>query len=151
MIKLLTLLSILCLTFLGCDQSNIVENKTIYGLQEYRFSYNEFENDWEEVNTPLWALISEEFYKERFSQYSNTDSVCYSDCTVIDNSSESRSWSINGDDSATANIYWDMEVTTTFKAYKDTLIINTSFGNILVSKDKAIKIDSFDFNPICSD
>ena len=150
MIKLLTLLSILCLTFLGCDQSNIVENKTIYGLQEYRFSYNEFENDWEEVNTPLWALISEEFYKERFSQYSNTDSVCYSDWTVIDNSSESRSWSIDGDDSATVHIYWDMEVVTTFKAYQDTLIVNVSFGDTQVSRDMAIKIDSFDFSPICS-
>ena len=90
------MLSILCLAFLGCDQYNIVENKTIYGLWEYRFSYNEFENDWEEVDTPLWALISEQFYKERFSQYSNTDSNCFSDWTVIDNSSVSRSWSING-------------------------------------------------------
>ena len=44
-----------------------------------------------------------------------------------------------------------MEVTTTFKAYKNTLIINVSFDNILVSKDKAIKIDSFNFNPACSD
>ena len=103
------------------------------------------------MDTPLWALISEQFYKERLSQYSNTDSTCFSDWTVIDNSSVSRSWSINGDDSATANIYWDMEVTTTFKAYKDTLIINVSFDNILVSKDKAIKINSFNFNPVCID
>ena len=89
--------------------------------------------------------------KERFSQYSNTDSICYSDWTVIGNSSESRSWSIDGDDSATVHIYWDMEVVTTFKAYKDTLIINVSYGNIPVTREKAIKIDSFDFSPSCSD
>ena len=70
---------------------------------------------------------------------------------VIDNSSESRSWAIDGDDSATVHIYWDMEVVTTFKAYKDTLIINVSYGNIPVTREKAIKIDSFDFSPSCSD
>ena len=89
--------------------------------------------------------------KERFSQYSNTDSICYSDWTVIDNSSKSRSWSINGDDSATVNIYWDMDVVTTFKAYEDTLIVYTSYGNIPVGRSKAIKIDSFNFTPICTD
>jgi len=152
MIRHITLLLlILWLAVLGCNQSDTYKDKTIYGLWEYRFSYNEFENDWEEVNSPLWALISEEFYKERFSQYSNTDSICYSDWTVIDNSSESRSWAIDGDDSATVHIYWDMEVVTTFKAYKDTLIINVSYGNIPVTREKAIKIDSFDFSPLCSD
>ena len=102
------------------------------------------------MNAPLWDLISEKFYKERFSQYSNTDSICYSYLTVIDNSSELRGWSIDGDDSATVNIYWDIDVVTTFKAYQDTLIINVSFGNTPVNKDMAIKIGSFDFTPKCS-
>ena len=121
MIKPLSLLIILCLVILGCNQSNIIENKTIHGLWEYRFSYDQSENEWNELDTPYWSLISEEHHKERFSRYSNTDSSCYLDWTVIDNSSESRGWSIDGDDSATVYIHWDTEsseddIIITFKA-----------------------------------
>ena len=156
MTKHLTLLPILGLAILGCKQSDTIENKTIYGLWEYRFSYDEFENEWEELNTPIWSSISEEYHKERFSQYSNSDSICYSDWTVIDNSSESSSWSIVGDDSATVYIYWDTKSTeddfiATFKAYEDTLICYVSYGNLPVTITKAIKIDSFDFSPVCND
>ena len=61
MTKHLTLLPILGLAILGCKQSDTIENKTIYGLWEYRFSYDEFENEWEELNTPIWSSISAPF------------------------------------------------------------------------------------------
>ena len=155
MIKHLTLLISIGLAVLGCNQLDTLEKKTIYGLWEYRFSYNEFENEWEELNAPIWSSISEENHKERFSQYSNSDSLCYTDWIIIDNSSESRSWSIVGEDSATAYIYWDTESAeddfiATFKAYEDTLICYVSYGNVPVTTTKAIKIDSFDFYPVCS-
>ena len=154
--KYFSVLVCIGLAISGCNQSDSFKNKIIYGLWEYRFSYNEFENEWEELNTPYWSFISKGSHKERLSRYSNSDSLCYLDWTVIDNSSELRSWSIVGDDSATAYIYWDTESSAddfiaTFKAYEDTLICYVSYKNEPVTISKAIKIDSFDFSPVCSD
>jgi len=158
--RFLPLLIILPLLFwLGCEDESeggtIPDDAPIYGLWEWRYYYNQEFDDWEEITTiNWWSLLSEENYSENFLLNFDTDSACYSDWIIVDDGSTSvgipTNWEISAEDSATITLLWNSEDPDDYfeiglKAVEDTLYFY--IHNQLSSK--AIRIDSYDFTPLC--
>ena len=155
------LLVILTFCYLGCEdsESNEPESILLAGLWEWRYSYDNENSNWvknaEQLN--WWSLISEDSYSERFSLFWDTDTLCYHKWIVWDDSTSDgnliTSYEIFEADSATITLYFnpetsDDDVIVSLKAIGDTLIFYDQTFN---PSAKAIRIDSFDFTPICDD
>ena len=150
------LLIIPLLIWVACEDSSKDDSSSIYGLWEWRYNYDGPSGNW--VDFPgyeWWSKLSAENYSERFLFYANSDSSCFSDWSIIDDSSGiySASWDIFGEDSAAITLYMDdgvIAAVASFKAYDDTLI-----RYVIITGDekrmelKAIRVESYDFTPIC--
>ena len=142
--KLLLILPLLI--WISCEDSSKDDSSSIYGLWEWRYTYT---GNWDELSpTDWWSDISAESYSERFLQNANSDSSCYTEWEIIKDSlgSAAVDWDIIGDDSAALTIYWDDPVTVTFKTHDDTLYW---YWDGSEASAKAIRIESYDFTPIC--
>ena len=161
MTKHLTLLLFIGLAFWSCEdsESNEPESIELSGLWEWRYYYDNEDSNWvkrtEQPN--WWSLISEDSYSERFSRFWDTDTLCYQKWFVWDDSTSDgnliTSYEIFEADSATITLYFnpetsDDDVIVSFKAIGDTLIC---YGATFNPSFKAIRIDSFNFTPICDD
>ena len=162
------LLPILLIWFWGCEdsESNVSDNdsnqpdfKIISGLWEWRYWYDSDESDWSifTEGPTWWSLISEESYRERYLRFWDSDTLCYTDWTLVQDSMSIYSWELFGEDSATIIVNFGTEDTSddnivSLKAIEDSLIWSQfSSSGMSYLFAKAIRIDSLDFTPICDD
>ena len=155
-IVLLTLT--MSLVSISCEDESEGESEgeaPIYGLWEWRYYYNDNSDSWDTTETATWwSLLSEENYFERYLNNFDTDSSCYSDWGS--NNSVINSWEISAEDSATLTIIVSTapydEVVISMKAVEDSLYW---YFHHYVDFDvqylyyKAVRIDSYDFSPLC--
>ena len=143
------------LVSISCEDESEGE-APIYGLWEWRYYYNDNSNSWDTTETATWwSLLSEENYFERYLNNFDTDSSCYSDWAIVN----STSWEISAEDSATIMVHTDTStmfdgdynLVITLKAVEDTLYWYDYSDDIFELRSKGIRIDSFDFSPLCND
>ena len=150
-IVLLTLT--MSLVSISCEDESEGESEgeaPIYGLWEWRYYYNDNSDSWDTTETATWwSLLSEENYFERYLNNFDTDSSCYSDWAIVN----STSWEISAEDSATLIFFFPTdEVVISMKAVEDSLYW---YFHHYVDFDvqylyyKAVRIDSYDFSPLC--
>ena len=157
------LLAILMFCFWSCEdaESNETEPKGLSGLWEYRYYYNSEESSWflysEQPRTwPFnsWTFIDESSIRERIL----TDSLCYSNWnTFIEGTNDGLRVQFIGGDSlslmyGTEDDIPNNESGNSLKVVEDSLCLTRNYPNgssLLFAK--AIRIDTLDFTPLCTD
>jgi len=146
--QFISLLIILPLSlWVSCEDESKNITTSIYGLWEWK--YLDSSGTWLEISpSDWWSNISAESYSERFLENSNSDSSCFTDWEIIKDSlwNVAVDWNINGEDSATLIIYLEPPIKSSYKVHDDTLYW---YFNDPEPSVKAVKIQSYDFTPVC--
>ena len=155
MTKHLTLLLFIGLAFWNCEdsESNQPDSKTIFGLWEERYAWDDsydYDSHWNLLDHPptFWTSISEKSTSICRLDFWATDTACYTDWMI------NEAWELFGEDSGgyTYTSSSGDVLIVSYKAIEDSLLQYYNLNSLGVRLyKKSIRIETLEPTPICDD